>query len=114
MQLLETNSEISLTSDPSNLSKGSVAVNEAPAVDMSTTDVGPQHCNDHTLEVNPEVVDIVSEKSTLDPCAFPFRPLQSSLSKASAIAHNLGEDWSEIQQVSAGGKGSLKPVVSRW
>lgn len=42
----------------------------------------------------------------LDPSAQPFKPLASSISMSSAVMSNLGQDWNEVQQVSAGGLGS--------
>ena len=54
------------------------------------------------------------ESFTLDPGALPFHPLQSSLSKSSALVQNLGQAWSEVQQVCAGGRGSSSQDFGRW
>ena len=70
---------------------------------------------DRNLTFTPGVSSAaVTMESTLDPHAAPYKPLESSLSKAGAVAQDLCQDWAELQQVSAGGMGSVQPVVNKW
>ena len=65
--------------------------------------------NNLFINQNPKT-RVFGPKDILDPHAAPYRPLQSSLSEAGAVAQDLGQDWSELQHVSAGGRGSSCPT----
>ena len=68
----------------------------------------PQTSVDQNSELELSILpnNQIVQMQQLDPSAQPFKPLASSKSMSSAVMSNLGQDWNEVQQVSAGGLGS--------